>query len=79
MDLQDQRDALLIDLAESLKREDKAKSDERDACAQIADDEAFALFGEKKKLMKRLAASIRARSNAEITWRTIAKNEADGA
>jgi len=60
-----QRDALLIDLAESLKREDNAILFEREECAKIADEIAFVLFGDKKELMKRVARDIRMRSNVQ--------------
>ena len=70
MDLQDQRDALLIDLAASLAREDAAISVEREACARLADEVAFGVHGASKALAKRIAVEIRARSNAELRGAT---------
>ena len=55
---------------------------EREACAQVCDDKAdeWADSAHPSALDQRdCARSIRLRSNAEITGRTLAQNEADGA
>ena len=53
-----------------------AQDIEREACARVCEEDAFV---DQWRGLAEAAKRIRERSNAEITGRTLAQNEADGA